>query len=244
MSTPGYPDFTQPVAFLEQISADLIPGGALTANGTGVTIDTTTYSSLRIYLQVRSRPAGERYAVQMLWDESGINVLQSTISLHSAASYTGVDGEIGWVIPVQAQSCDVAAVGDASVPVTCHVFGSNRVVNSELITPLGSQFPRFLADTGTVNVGAGGSSATFYVPPVSRAYAVRLTGFAATCFVTMDGVFSKSGVLSTVPFLSVNGNGTGQTLDDLPMPGTGQELILHNTSAGAINMRAVVWDVS
>lgn len=245
MSTPlDYPDWTQPVALAEQVSADLLNGGGFPVNGSLLNIDSSRFASLALAITLPTTVIGSRNVIRILWLEGAQVVDRDTLTFHSQSSYATNMTTLFWHLPVRGSAFDITTRLSVIGPLSGVVIGSNRVINGATVSNDGSELDRVLFAAAPVSIAAGQTYGPFYIPPVSRAYQLTAGATQAATQLQVTTISDNAGGFSDAAMLTAAvGNGF-LFYNDLVMPGSALSVAIKNNAAAASIMQLGIMDVS
>ena len=238
-----YPDFTQPVALAEQVSLLSTPGQTITAGGSVVNVATSTVSSVAIAITPPASVIGDRDILIIRWLEGAVVVDVDVVSFHDSLSYQTQSNPLLLQVPVRGTSLSLAVIGTSVAAMALAVYGSTRQLAGGTVSRQNTAPGRWLGNINSAGIGAGASTATLYIPPVSSRIRIDTTVFAATWTFLTTGVCLIPGI-NVRAIYAGKANGTEQWSHEFYAPQTALEFVATNTSAGALPITINAWDVS
>lgn len=243
MTTPDFPDWQDATATVEAVSAQLVAGSLLASNGASQTFDVSRYASVSVQFTSPGALTGARYCLVLSWVNAGNVVDYETVTFHDYPAIPDHPGVQMVHLPVRASSLQLSVIGDTNNNCGINAWASTRVVDGERPRIARYNWGQQVLDSTLVNIAAAGSSATFYVPPVSRAILLEARG-AFTGTIVASGVALANGGLVTAPLVTLTYTGATTDYPEIPVPATGLELVMNNTAGAIRTGRVVVWDCS
>ena len=242
MSTPGFPDFTRPVAQIES-TAGLQPAHIIPSGGSVGPVDVSSRSSVAIGVVPVSGVAGVTGMLDLLWSDAlGTWQLEETITLHTLSSYTGI-GLTGLTLlrPVKGPTLTITASTSNGSGISVTIGATSRQDQPQIAYATNAFPARLLLDTGNVNVAAAGSSTPAPIPPVSKVLSVAYSGLVTSTQIRLDGVYvTPAGAMSTAVLARIS-PGVASGVLQLEMPDTATQLVFVNNSGGANTFQAQAW---
>jgi hypothetical protein len=250
--TPDFPDWSTPVHVVDQALRLTGAGATIAAGGFLGPFDTSDLSSVGVNLRLIGGSGAERMMLALEWSEAGVTVATDYMTYADATAYAGVANILQWQVPVRGGSLIVRARGTNAAAQTITVIGSTRTLAAPVLVPIpsgsgggfGAFTGRFLLDTGSNSIPAGGTSPRFYIPPVARRIAVRLNQ-SIPVSLQLDGVYYFAGAMAAAPFQYLDASTSPVPLAaQIDCPGQGLELTILNADAATHSCHAYAWDVS
>lgn len=243
-ATPDYPDWTQGVGLLDQSSVLTNYGQTLTANGGGASFDTSRAASVFLNFTVPTSVSGRRFLLALTWSEGNVTTVREYITFHADTSYPFGLHDGTWSMPAKGSSLFVALLGDDNSTSTITLVASTRTLAKASLTWAGNRADRMLVNFPAVSVPASGSSSTIYVPPVLDSYLFDFVTGSSSTAMSILGVTYSNAALTVRGVGRLVGGALGSYAAPFPLPNTGLEVTLTNSTAGALSLGAVFWDVS
>lgn len=243
-STVDYPDWTQPVALIEQVSGDLLNGAGFPSNGSILNVDSSRFASLALAIVLPTTVIGSRNVMRILWLEGAQIVDRDTLTFHSQASYSTNMTTLFWHLPVRGSAFDITTRVENAGVLPGVVLGSNRVINGAAISNDGTELDRVLLAPAPVSIAAGQTYGPFYIPPVSRAYQLTAGATQAATQLQVTTISDNAGGFANAAMLTQSvGNGF-LFYNDLVVPGSALSVGIKNSAAAASTMQLGIMDVS
>lgn len=250
--TPDFPDWSSPVHVVDQAVRFTPLVTTVGPNSAIGPFDCSQMASACVNLTLPAGTGANRQMLTLEWSETNTPIATDTITFHDGPAYGGAFGLLQWQVPVRGSSLIVRERSDNANPSTINVIGSTRAIPGPELTPkaagsgggIGALTGKLLLASGSFNLAAGASSATFYVPPVARAVRLWLGGTFATGYLQLSSPewFAGSMTAQLVAFL--DRNATNQVWDQITVPGMGLEIVAHNSDAALHSVNFAVWDAS
>lgn len=245
MSTPGYPDWTQPVSQAEHDPV-LLPSAALASGAVSGPFNTSQIQSLSLIVASNgASPAGVRATVSLLWGIGVTPLPVQTMSLNRIPDYQTIPGSLIWQIPVRGAAVSVSCETSDARSLTVGLVGSTRPIPSPLLSgDVATNQGNLLATT--VAAVAAGATETLYIQPVARAYALGVRGVVNGNLIgyVLNGVGKTGGALTGLPLWSAVGQTADWAVMQVIAPGIGCELTITNNDTVSRSPALRVWDVS
>lgn len=243
-NTVDYPDFTQPVALIEQVSGNLIPGGAVNIGASTPQIDSSNYASIAIAITLPNALISTPYAMKLLWYE-GADVYDSeTITFHSGPTYGNFGNALYWQLPVRGSLFTLTAQGSVVNAIAVTAVGSNRVVNSASVQTSNVIYDRSLMSGPAVSIAPGQDYGPYWIPPVSRAYCLTFGASVANPTYSVLAIACNNGAFGYTNLLSGAITSGYTVFSDFVLPGSALQVSMHNSTAAATYLLISVMDVS
>jgi hypothetical protein len=245
MTTPDFPDWTQPVGTAPRTKTVLAQGAYLCGfvQHTGIALD--GYGRLIVFVQYPTAGAvGDRYAVTATWGTGTFPGHQETVTFHSGQSYQ--NNPYGFIleIPIGGSNVDIGVFGPNGAGVNLGAVATSTPLAVSKLSPWTPGTVPLLGKQSTVAVPASGSSAPIYIPPTDRAVQMFIGGSGTTCVYRLRGVYLATTVLAADILADYPASNSEQNQVTLA-PRTGLEALMVNTDSGAAhNALFNVWDVS
>lgn len=247
MTTPDYPDWTQPVALVDQATNLSPPGNQLVPNGASLALDTSALATLDFVIIPPDAASLQRYDLLVQWEQGGDVFGTDSVSMYGINTYT-LPSEFGWQLPCRSQACTVYAVGSDPTPINVLIESSTRQLQAPRILRAGSEGRNAIMDSGLQNVAAGASTPNYYAPPVSQQLVACVTFGSTKMFAQGNALCYGAGGLSDVFLCAINAAPTGQTATPLPvvLPAASMSTVwnIHNSDTVAHTAQIVVYDGS
>lgn len=247
MAAVDYPDFTQPVATVDQF-ANLLPNGRQyigTGYANGISLDTSAADTVLLNIILGGSAVGQRALLIATHYEFGAYAVgYDSVSFHSFHSYGANLAKLLWRIPSRGSSLGLGLMHDAGMYVGIDAYGSNRHTDIPTIAYDPQFTARNLLETGNVQIPAGGNSATFYIPPVTESISVHLGATNAAVRYDFTQVTNNDGILTARPWINPQGASSQQWLNNFRVPMAALELVGANTDTVNRSISADVWDAS
>jgi len=244
VTIPDYPDWTQPVTQIEQVTVIPLPGGNLVANDPAVTIDVQRYASVLIGIGSPAAAVGSRYVVGATWGNLNSDVDYDSVAFHARTTYPATYSGPSWQLPVRGSHLTLQAWGDTNASLPVLVLGSTRAISGVTVTDDQTRLGRLLLDTGSINVPASSTSATSYIRPVSRAVRIVSSYQPNIITVNLQGVNATGGVAQSIRTWRNVQPANPATWDDILAAGVALEMSVINSDTVAHSGSVQVWDVS
>lgn len=243
--TPDFPDWAQPVAQIETdkllLNAQLVASGGTTGQ-----IDTTGYNSVALAFDNDGAVGGNpRCVAHVIWSIGSVVAWQDTVSFHIGASYGSQVDPIYLQAPARGSRLNIQVFTDSGDGLKITAYGSTRQVDGPQISGLLIGGGKLVLDTGSVNVAAGASSATFRVPPVTSKLLISFhcsAAIAATLLI--NGISNYAATLGVEQLLRLQTGGVISVTQEMSVAGVALELTMINNDAAARNLHAEIWDMS
>lgn len=243
MSTPGYPDFTQPVALVER---DVyLANATLTSGQSYHSLDVSGFQCVAVTLSgIGIGSTEQQWQIVLQWEAGGgiVFVEQYTVDL----CITGVNGITGnWVkVPCKGAALTVTATSNNGAnQAAVSVIGSTRADSTPRYASNVSTDNRVLYYTGSINVPAT-STVSVFVPPVGLQYGLHLFASGNNLTYQYSAVSFDGNAFHLRRIFAVAQPATEQSFTIGPCPGMGGRLDIVNTTAGALNAALALWDAT
>lgn len=244
MSTPDYPDWTQPVSQIEQVStlyqsnAINLPGGS-----TGQ-MDTSRAQTIIGSFVPDSTPAAGPNVITFDWDLGTGTAVTDIITVWDIND-TPAAGGCTFRIPVRGSRLNVFwSANDPTVRTAALTLVQSNRAEPEPVVYQSAQNPgRLMIATGTVGVLAG-QTQIFKFGPVARAISLSMFAGAANGRIELRGANSNGATLAVVSLGTWVPAGQFVVVPAIPLPFTALEVLLENLTGATMNMIANIWDVS
>lgn len=245
MTTPDFPDWANPSASVEQVSAQLIPGSSLASNGAAADLDTSRYATLSVAYGGPGLLAGQAFQLQFQWLLGAQTVGWDAVVFHDPTATDVYPLAQTAQVPVRATRCLVRIIGEASAACGVNLWGSTRRLDIDRPRLSRYQFGTLLLETPLTATAAGADQPLLRTPPVSRAVAIKVAcNVATTPFRLLAQGPSWSAAAFTRARLGLWTANGDITVDDVPVPNQGLEWTLTNLDTVSRSIRLSVWDVS